>query len=378
MKRISTLLLLLAASAVARAQLYVPGGVSTGINNNAPSPYLEYNAPGIWAGTIRANGSSYTSFALYESNALRWALYNHPGISNTLLLANATGQDKVSFTQSGNVGIDNISPETKLDMGNTQASGLQFRYNQSTSYRIRLSPYWNSSTDTRLDFNIERIANTGFTTVMSVGYGNNVGVGTITPAFKLDVEGNGARIKNSQAAPGSYTTFRIQGPDYVQGLEIDFFGNNSITSDLNWSYGGGPGSASIVNVNAKPLTFGTSNLGRMLIDANGNVAIGTFDAKGYKLAVAGKAIAEEVVVKLQGSWPDYVFEKEYELPSLSDLEQYIKRNRHLPEVPTAAEIKENGLSVGEMNAVLLKKVEELTLYILNQEKRITELEKNRK
>jgi hypothetical protein len=373
MKRINTLLLLLAISAITRAQLYVPGGVSTGINNNSPSPHLEYNAPGIWAGTIRANGSSYTSFALYESNALRWALYNHPGISNTLLLANATGQDKVSVTQSGNVGIDNISPETKLDLGNTQASGLQFRYNQSTSYRIRLSPYWNSSTDTRLDFNIERVANAGFTTVMSVGHGNNVGVGTITPAFKLDVEGTGARIKNSQTASGSYTTFRIQGPDYTHGLEIDFFGNNNITSDLNWSYGGGPGSASIVNVNAKPLVFGTSNQGRMLIDANGNVAIGTYDPKGYKLAVAGKAIAEEVVVKLQGAWPDYVFEKEHELTSLSDLEQYIKQHKHLPEVPTAAEVKKNGLSVGEMNAVLLKKVEELTLHVIELQKQVQKL-----
>ena len=122
-------------------------------------------------------------------------------------------------------------------------------------------------------------------------------------------------------------------------------------------------------------TRGTGNgTESMRILSNGNVAIGTNDPKGYRLAVNGKTITEEVVVKLNGSWPDYVFEPDYNLPTLADLAQYIKANKHLPEVPTAEEVKENGLSVGEMNAILLKKVEELTLHLIEKEKKINDLE----
>src|SRR5206468_3619887 len=99
------------------------------------------------------------------------------------------------------------------------------------------------------------------------------------------------------------------------GLEIDFFGNNNITSDLNWTYGGGAGSVAILNVNAKPLTFGTNNLGRMIIDATGNVGIGTF-IPDAKLAVSGQVHAQEVKVSVTVPGPDYVFEKDYKLTSL--------------------------------------------------------------
>jgi hypothetical protein len=104
------------------------------------------------------------------------------------------------------------------------------------------------------------------------------------------------------------------------------------------------------------------------MESGGNVAIGTIDPKGYRLAIAGKAVAEEIVVKLQANWPDYVFEKDYELPPLEEVEEYIQANNHLPDVPTAEEVKANGLSLGEMNAILLKKVEELTLYVIELKK----------
>jgi uncharacterized protein (DUF1499 family) len=75
-------------------------------------------------------------------------------------------------------------------------------------------------------------------------------------------------------------------------------------------------------------------------------------------------------VKLQGAWPDYVFHDQYNLPSLNQVESFIKLNRHLPEIPSEAEIQKNGQNLGEMNSKLLKKVEELTLYLISQQKEI--------
>ncbi|ELR68658.1 hypothetical protein C900_00169 [Fulvivirga imtechensis AK7] len=85
-------------------------------------------------------------------------------------------------------------------------------------------------------------------------------------------------------------------------------------------------------------------------------------------------ISEEVVVKLQSSWPDYVFEENYNLTPLQDLEIYLKENKHLPGIPDAKTVEEEGVKLGEMNAKLLEKVEELTLYIIELEKRIKSLE----
>lgn len=96
----------------------------------------------------------------------------------------------------------------------------------------------------------------------------------------------------------------------------------------------------------------------------GSTGIGTTDTQGYKLAVAGSVIAESVKVKLQNAWPDYVFEPGYQLPPLSQLEAFISENKHLPDVPAADQVAKDGIDLAAMNAKLLKKIEELTLYII--------------
>lgn len=105
---------------------------------------------------------------------------------------------------------------------------------------------------------------------------------------------------------------------------------------------------------------------------NGSLGIGTADPKGYKLAVAGNMIAESVKVKLQGSWPDYVFSEDYKLPTLQETEKHIKENGHLEGIPSAKEVKADGIDLGEMNAKLLRKIEELTLYLIEQDKQLKE------
>jgi hypothetical protein len=106
------------------------------------------------------------------------------------------------------------------------------------------------------------------------------------------------------------------------------------------------------------------------VTTTGNVGIGTADPKGYKLAVNGNAIFTQVKVKQFQNWPDYVFYPNYRLRPLSEVEQHIKQYRHLPDVPSATEVEKNGLDLGDNQATLLKKIEELTLYLIEQNKEI--------
>jgi subtilisin-like proprotein convertase family protein len=122
------------------------------------------------------------------------------------------------------------------------------------------------------------------------------------------------------------------------------------------------------------IRFTTGGASAMQINSSGNVAMGTKFATGYRLSVDGKIATEEVLVNLDGDWPDYVFHKNYELRSLPQLEAYIAQYGHLPNIPTAEEIKRNGLTLGESNRVLTEKIEELTLYLIEADKKNAALE----
>ena len=93
---------------------------------------------------------------------------------------------------------------------------------------------------------------------------------------------------------------------------------------------------------------------------------------GYKLAVNGGIVCEEIKVIADVPDADYVFEEDYNLTPLSEVEVFIKENKHLPNIPSAEEFKTNGYKLGEMDEMLLRKIEELTLYIIGQEKQTKE------
>ncbi|MBR5433234.1 MAG: hypothetical protein IK117_02225 [Bacteroidales bacterium] len=110
------------------------------------------------------------------------------------------------------------------------------------------------------------------------------------------------------------------------------------------------------------------------------VGIGTTNltaTSGYKLAVDGGILCEEVKVISNVPSSDYVFEKDYNLRSLGEVEAYVNENKHLPDVPSAKEFKENGYKMGDMDNLLLQKVEELTLYIIDLQKQIEELKQEK-
>lgn len=204
------------------------------------------------------------------------------------------------------------------------------------------------------------------------GYGNtyirgNVGVGAANPGARISF--NNLNDGTNQAdgitwynpAPLTYGIYRTAGswtPPNYQQLKLSF--DTGIILDPGAAYG-----KSYVDIKGAGLRV-----------TSGNVGIGTTNPGTFKLAVAGKIAAnEEVRVFSAGTinFPDYVFDPAYKLPSLFDTELYVKENRHLPEVPTAAEVERDGMSLNEMNIILLKKVEELTLYMIELKKENKEL-----
>jgi hypothetical protein len=108
-----------------------------------------------------------------------------------------------------------------------------------------------------------------------------------------------------------------------------------------------------------------------VVNQNGRVGIGTASPT-EKLGVNGTIRAKEIKVD-SGPWPDYVFEEDYNLKSLPEIEAFIKTNKHLPGIPNQQQIKEEGVSLGEMNRKLLEKVEELTLILIANEKEVNQM-----
>ena len=126
-------------------------------------------------------------------------------------------------------------------------------------------------------------------------------------------------------------------------------------------------------------TGGTANWGSYFVGSNymsGDLRIGTTTAAtGYALSINGKIACTEVLVQDMASWPDYVFKSNYNLMSLDNLEQSIKENGHLPGLPSAQEIETKGLHLGNMQKQVVEKVEELTLYTIEQGKMLKELKR---
>lgn len=118
------------------------------------------------------------------------------------------------------------------------------------------------------------------------------------------------------------------------------------------------------------LILRTNAVNRMYINDNGDIVMGSstvLPKSGYKLSVDGKVVCEELLVQLS-PWPDYVFKPDYKLASLLEVEQFIQKNSHLPGIPSAAEVESEGLNVGQMQKLMMEKIEELTLYMIDLKK----------
>ncbi|WP_394773472.1 hypothetical protein [Flavobacterium sp.] len=180
----------------------------------------------------------------------------------------------------------------------------------------------------------------------------NIGIGVSTPSAFLD-------IYSPILVQGKYDTQKWSTRDVNYNLKLQtIWDNNGVNQQFVQRYNG---------IDYAALSFYCGNVG---------VGVSKPDSK---FTVAGNIHAQEVKVTVNaGEVPDYVFANDYKLKSLLEVEDYIKENKHLPEIPSAKEIEKNGLMLAEMNLNLLKKIEELTLYMIEMKKENEEMKNNQK
>ncbi len=320
-------------------------------------------------------------------NASRQFTFWSSGFNPLLSIEGGTGNTFIK----GRVGIGTINPDAKLEI-QQQSSGwtMNSRVNavapgESNGFKF-YSGYigedkWAgiSSVSESLHSNKTGLAlYSGMAERVRISGDGNVGIGTSSPRAVLDVanyQGSGtlsavfSRLPEGDGSDGG-TYFGVKayetqfagynGKSFA--LEHCFYGQTN--SSINFYRGG--------DRTGGYMTFSTNNNAeQMRIDPWGKVGIGLTNPTEM-LTVNGKVKAKEIRVDGAGA-PDYVFEESYQVTSLQEVESYIKANKHLPEVPSAKEFERDGMAVGEMNKLLLKKIEELTLHLIEKDKQYNQL-----
>lgn len=257
--------------------------------------------------------------------------------------------NQLCLSTNGNIGLGTASPAVKLDV----LGGINIQSNNNLtwggSYGAGI-PTISAATGTGLYF-----YPTGSTSGSTLSLQNNAA------SFYTDVSAPGKNIyfgtnTNSTRNQLSAGFFRLTAPNDLNTLDISST-NTGILVSTNYFAGG----------SAQPITMQTfGNTNQFYLSANSNIGIGT-SSPAEKLSVNGNIRTQKIIVTQTG-WSDYVFEPDYRLRSLVDVEKFIKKNKHLPDIPTANEVEKKGISVGDNQALLLKKIEELTLYVIDLKK----------
>jgi len=284
--------------------------------------------------------------------------------SAQLYIPNGNISGATANGSTGNVGIGegNNNPQSKLAILNNGAAG-------SNQFELRTGHLRNP--DRYFMKNI--ISGTGNEDVTfflrhdgQMFVDGNVGIGTTV-------------IENSE---GWNKALQIQGNEHSKILASS---SNVITGLWAHNYGfyGAPAGGITGTYTNHPFSFITNGSNKMTIFSNGKVAIGTsqLDSDPNFLLYVKKGIkAEQVKVEIASAngWADYVFNKSYKLNALEEVEKHIEEKGHLPNIPSAEEVKKNGINLGEMDAKLLEKIEELTLYVIQLNKDVKKLEEENK
>ena len=293
-------------------------------------------------------------------------------VSQTLYVPNAS-TNGIADSPNSFIGIGTSSPLGSLDIRTVNQSGLIATFlsnagipsnigEQKWTLRIgRAYSYPNRTLDFGMvaggyggspDFYIAPSGNE----VFRIKNNGNVGIGTETPTEKFHIYGSGL-VRSLVESSDNHAYYVVEGAAGM-GSFVDYYrkGDGRI-----WHTG-------LRNANNN-FEFRLNDQSAVLtLKEDKTVGIGTTNTFGYKLAVNGTIGSTEVKVENTSAWPDFVFENDYDLRTLEEVEQHINEKGHLPEIPSEAEVTENGIKLGEMNAKLLQKIEELTLYLIEQNK----------
>lgn len=257
-------------------------------------------------------------------------------------------------TTSGWTGTTNLT----LSASTLQSSGFRLSYEADSNPRVGRLILDNNWDGVYGDFAISlRNGNDGVTDIherFRVKYNGSVGIGTSNPNQKLVVKDGNILIDNDVDGAHELIFGNENHGVKREGNIVSLFTAGGTESGISfaqktWLDGGWNG----WDVNMKITNAGNVGIGTVMPDA--------------KLAVNGTIHTKEVKVDLDG-WSDFVFDDDYNLRTLEEIETYVDQNKHLPEIPSEAEVLENGIDVGKMNAKLLQKIEELTLYLIDQNK----------
>jgi hypothetical protein len=320
------------------------------------------------------------------------------------------GTEVGRFNSSANFGIGVTSPAEKLDVaGNIKIANGGYLYSATnTNIQAGSSSYIGFHTNGSEQMRILTSGDVGFGTTSpyarinaatsdgvssALFSGATKGVRVVSSSSITKMEGvdnTGSASYQPLELGGSYVGFSIGGTEVGRFNSSANFGIGvtspaeklDVAGNIKIANGGYLYSAANTHIQAGTssyIGFHTNGSERMKILSDGTVGIGTnitSYSSAYKLLVDGKIGAREIKVTLSNPWPDYVFDKDYKLRSLYTLEKFIQQNKHLPNMPSAADVKkDDGVNLGEMNAKLLEKVEELTLYMIQLKKENDEIKK---
>lgn len=304
------------------------------------------------------------------------------------LLAIGPAMAQSLFVTAAGVGVNTSNPKTRLDIN---GGGASLYFNQPTAndmymrFHVPMISWWTVGTKANGDFwfSNSEFLSTDNRTPLVIKQSGRVGVGTREPISQLHIEANTSAWANEYSRHGLAIRTGIAAQTLYMGYDgtgdIAYINaaNGNVIRPIHIQARGGevrvPGGTNPGNWSTH---FNNTSDGRnyirgttLMADNGGNVGIGTTNPR-ERLSVDGKVRARDFI-KTSSDWADYVFAPDYKLAPLQEVEAHIKDKRHLPGMPSAAEIEAaGGVELGEMQVNLLAKVEELTLHLIAMEKRI--------